>query len=140
MERWPLMKKAQKEAKEVSEQKNVPILNMSGLHSTNWKLESIVRQIQNFFQYTLCSREDFGGFVVHQRNVWCPYSFWASFLCCANDGFTTMKGDMFTNKMVEERMKQSGEYSSKELYPKRAPKLRSKIVWELHCIWRNETE
>ena len=103
--------------------------------SVNWRLETVVRQVQHFFQVTMRDREDLGSFVVHQRNDWCPYSIWSSFFSCINDGFTTVVGDIFNNQMIEERLRQTADYANRELYPKRSPKMRAKILWELHCLW-----
>ena len=101
----------------------------------NWRLETVVRQVQHFFQVTMRDREDLSSFVVHQRNVWCPYSICASFFSCINDGFTTVVGDFFNNQMIEERLRHTADYANGELYPKRSSKVRTKILWELHCLW-----
>ena len=83
----------------------------------------MVRQVQHFFQVTMRDREDLGSFVVHQRNVWCPYSIWSSFFSCINDGFTAVVGDIFNNQMIEERLRQTVDYANRELYPKSPQKL-----------------
>ena len=106
--------------------------------AVNWELESTVRKIQQFFQTTLRNKEEFGSFHVQQRNVWCPYSIWSSFWGCTNDNFRLLHGNIFEKQMADERNKQSTGYANRELFPKREPKMRAKVTWELHCIWENE--
>ena len=99
----------------------------------NWQLEGVVRQIQKFFSIDLKNKE-FGSFSVQQRNVWCPYSLWTSFVVAAGDGFTTIVGNTFNYAMKMERKRQSADYANRELFPKRAPKMKARVLWELHCI------
>ena len=100
----------------------------------NWQLEGVVRQIQKLFSIDLKNKDEFGSFSVQQRNVWGPYSLWTSFVFAAEDGFTTIVGNTFNYAMKMELKKQSADYTNKELFPKRAPKMKARVLWELHCI------
>ena len=99
----------------------------------NWRLEGVVRQVQRFFSINM-KKEQFGDFSVQQRNVWCPYSVWMSFVAAADDGFTTIVGNSFNCSMKKEWKKQSTDYANREMFPKRAPKMKARILWELHCV------
>ena len=101
----------------------------------NWELEGVVRQIQKFFSIDLKSKEELRNFSVQQRNVWCPYSLRTSFVAAADDGFTAIVGNTFNNAMTMERKKQSADYANRELFPKRAPKMKARVLWELHCVY-----
>ena len=117
-----------------------PTVARDTVTSVNWEQENIVRKIQHFFHHTLGKMEQYGSFYVQQRSVWCPYSIWSSFWGCINENFTFMHGDVFENLMPEERKRHTADYANRELYPKRAPKMRAKVVWEFHCLWQNERQ
>ena len=55
-----------------------------------------------------------------------------------NDGFTLLKGNTFQTKLMEERKRQSADYANRELYTKRSPKLRAKVLWDFLCVWGHE--
>ena len=48
----------------------------------------------------------------------------------------TLVGDIFNNQRIEERLRQTADYAKRELYPKRSPKMRAKILWELPKLER----
>lgn len=108
--------------------------------SVNWRLETVVRHIQDFFAHDLKKKAELGSFSVQQRSVWCPYSVWTSFLPHVTDDYTMIEGPIFKEVMQLEKKKQSLDYATRELFPKRAPKLRAKTIWEFHCTWAHEIE
>ena len=107
-------------------------------NTVNWRLEGIVRLIQDFFRLNLKMKRELGSFSVQQRTVWCPYPIISSSMSCMNDGLTMVKGNTFQTKMMEERKRQSADYANRELYTKRSPKLRAKVLWDFHCVWGHE--
>ena len=107
-------------------------------NTVNWRLKGLIRLIQDFFSLNLKMKRELGSFSVQQRTVWRPYLIFSSFSCCMNDDFTLVKGNTFQTKMMEERKRQGADYANRELYLKRSPKLRAKVLWDFHCVWGHE--
>ena len=103
---------------------------VTGETNMNWQLEGVVRQIQIFFSIDLKNKQAFGSFSVQQRNVWCPCSLWTSFVVAAEDGFTTIVGNIFNYAMKMERKRQLADYANRELFFE----MKARVLWELHCI------
>ena len=111
---------------------------------TNWNLENAISKLQAYIRSDIigvCSDAGLSGFRVFCRNVWCPYSIW--FELVKNKRCNSIRyGALFCRDFEDFYHSQTVNYAKKELYPKRPPKLRAKIVWEIHwcCCYCNKKE
>ena len=70
------------------------------------------------------------GYHVHQRNVWCPFSIWASF---RDQDFARVQGRIF-KESFESAYESNEKLCNKILFPKRAPKVKAGKKWKLVVI------
>ena len=104
--------------------------SFTGESATNWRFEENVKMVKDFFLNEFLHKFGQCGYHVHQRNVWCPFSIWASF---RDQDFARVQGRIF-KEIFESAYESNEKLCNKILFPKRAPKVKARKQWELVVI------
>ena len=97
--------------------------------TTNWRLEEAVARVRHYFSFQLPRSEMRSGFKFFQIQVWCPFSVYAAFAGQIKNKqpYALARGEQFD--LFSSTYDANADLN--KYFPKRAPILRSKCLFEL---------